>query len=123
MALDVAVRPRLRALADDLGIIRGYQDQTGKEWRETSDETRVLLIAAMGFDASTEEAAEAALKQLHHEARRHALDPVRVVEIATPELGEVAVNLAEPDAGPIRWALELVEESGRIHRSSGIEAR
>ncbi len=122
MPTDVATdRPILRSLADELGIISGYQDQTGAEWRETSDETRVLLLAAMGFDASTEEGAEAALEQLRRTQRERPLEPVRVVEVGTDDAGRVVVQLAAAQNEPLRWELELEEESGRVHRATGVE--
>src|ERR687895_2197898 len=122
MAVEVSThRPVLRSLADELGIIPGYQDQTGKEWRETSDETRVLLLAAMGIDASTEAAAEAALEELQRAGREETLDRVRVVEVGSPDAERVVVRLAEPQRTPVRWELELEEESGRVDRAAGVE--
>src|ERR671914_585483 len=56
----------VRALADHLGIIAEYVDQTGREKRATSDRTRVALLAAMRFDASSERAAADALAELRH---------------------------------------------------------
>ena len=124
MAVDVSTdRPALRALADEVGIIPGYRDQTGAEWRETSDETRVLLLAAMGVDASTEAAAEVALEALRREWGQRALDPARVVEIGSEDLRRVGVRLPEPQRSPVRWTLELEEESGRLHRAEGIAQR
>ena len=69
----------LRTLADRLGILSEYVDQTGRETRVTLDETRVALIAAMGFDASTEEHAESALDLLDANALERTLEPVRVM--------------------------------------------
>ena len=40
----VVTKSALHALADEAGIIPGYHDQTGREWREPSDETRRRLI-------------------------------------------------------------------------------
>src|SRR5688572_10913168 len=102
MAVEIGThRPLLRALSDELGIIPGYQDQTGKEWRETSDETRVLLVAAMGFDASTEAAAEAALEELRRERVERLVEPARVVQIRSADAEQVVVQLAEPQAGRV----------------------
>ena len=42
---------RLRLLAERLGIISEYLDQTGRQVRRTSDATREMLLAVMGFDA------------------------------------------------------------------------
>ena len=69
----------LRRLADRLGILPEYVDQTGRETRVTSDETRVAIIAAMGFDASTEARAAAALELLEARDLARALRPVRVI--------------------------------------------
>jgi 4-alpha-glucanotransferase len=122
MSVDVSThRPQLRALSDELGIISGYLDQTGKEWRETSDETRVLLLAAMGIDASTETAAEAALEELRRAQRERALEPVRVVEADSPDTERVVVQMSQPQRAPLRWELELAEESGRVDRAAGVE--
>jgi 4-alpha-glucanotransferase len=115
-------RPALDALAHEVGIIPGYHDQTGKEWRETSDETRVLLLAAMGIDASTEATAEAALEELRRTRRERPLEPARVVEIGTEDAARVVVHLGAPQGSPVRWELELEEESGRAHGASGVAA-
>ena len=69
----------LRTLADRLGILPEYIDQTGRETRVTSDETRVAILAAMGFDASTESRAASALELLDARELSRALRPVRVV--------------------------------------------
>jgi 4-alpha-glucanotransferase len=113
-------RPALRALADEIGIIPEYLDQTGTETRETSDETRVAFLAAMGIDAASEAAASAALEALRAEARLRPLAPVRVVQEAAAELGEVALHLPDPRTGDLSWTLELEEEDGSIHRSVGV---
>ena len=55
-------RPALRALAEQLGIQSSYVDQTGESLRLTSDATREQLLAAMGYDASTEAAARKVLR-------------------------------------------------------------
>ena len=122
MPTDVAThRPILRSLSDELGIIPGYQDQTGKEWRETSDETRVLLLAAMGVDASTEEAAAASLEEIRRARQARLIEPVRVVQMASDDADSVVVQLPEPQSASMRWELELEEESGRTSRATGIE--
>jgi 4-alpha-glucanotransferase len=69
----------LRALADRLGILPEYVDQTGRETRVTSDETRVAILAAMGFDASTTSRAASALDLLEARELARALRPVRVI--------------------------------------------
>jgi len=54
-------RPALAALATRLGIEDGYWSTLHRHWVGTSDATREALLAAMGFDASSEEAAGRAL--------------------------------------------------------------
>ncbi|HET6304742.1 MAG TPA: 4-alpha-glucanotransferase, partial [Myxococcota bacterium] len=64
-------RPRraLRRLADRLGILASYVPAGGGAPRRTSDATREVLVAAMGFDASSEAAAARALRAREEEAR------------------------------------------------------
>jgi hypothetical protein len=81
----------------------------------------VLLLAAMGIDASTEGAAAAALEDLRRERQERLLEPTRVVEVGTDNARHVVVQLPEPAAAPVRWELELVEESGKVHRAGGVE--
>ncbi|MGE5728330.1 MAG: 4-alpha-glucanotransferase [Gemmatimonas sp.] len=69
----------LRTLANRLGILPEYIDQTGREARVTSDETRVAILAAMGFDATTESRAASALELLEARELSRALRPVRVI--------------------------------------------
>ena len=69
----------LRSLANRLGILPEYLDQTGRETRVTSDDTRVAILAAMGFDASTESRAASALELLHARDLARTLPPVRVI--------------------------------------------
>lgn len=118
----IAAISALHRLADHYGIVAGYLDQTGREQRETSDETRVALLATMGVDASTEDAAARALEELEAAREREMLPPVRVVTTGAPRL-EAALALGEPFGGDIEWALELEEESGRVRRESGFLRR
>ena len=83
--------PALRELADRVGIVPEYLDQSGRETRVTSDETRVALLAAMGFDASDDAAARRALAHLDRRERDRLLAPVRV-----------ARGAAAGDAVPVR---------------------
>jgi 4-alpha-glucanotransferase len=80
--------------------------------RETTDRTRVALLAAMGIDASTERAAAAALDAWRAEARER--PAARVVErgaTRVPDLGLPAAAGAATEC-----EVEIVEESGRRHR-------
>ena len=120
--------PPLRALADRVGIIPEYRDQTGRETRETSDETRVALLAAMGMDASSDELAQHALDTIAQGERGELLEPVRVLALGGDLHGvDVAIAVpdgAVPDGGaPIGWTLELRDEGGAVHRATGRAAR
>jgi 4-alpha-glucanotransferase len=68
----VSARPRraLRRLADRLGILPAYAPAGGGPPRRTSDATREALVAAMGWDGSSEAAAARSLRAL--EAARRA---------------------------------------------------
>jgi 4-alpha-glucanotransferase len=106
-------RTALRELADRVGIIPEYLDQTGREVRRTTDATREALLAIMGFDAPTADAARGWLDALDHEERESIIEPVRVVERDDPRARQVRVRL--PDG--IRNAdvvLTLTEEQGHV---------
>ena len=109
----------LRALADRVGIIDEYLDQTGKETRRTTDATRVALLAAMGIDASTDDRAREALETLENEERTRLLAPVRVVaRDALRDSVDISVGAGEGRA-PRGWSAELREENGTVHRGGG----
>lgn len=108
-------RPRLRELADRLGIISEYVDQTGRHNRRTSDETREALLAIMGFDAPTEDAARGWLAELDHLERATIVAPVRVIERDDPALDRVRVRLP-PGVPTAEVALTLQEETGHVWR-------
>jgi 4-alpha-glucanotransferase len=106
-------RPRLNELADRLGIIPEYLDQTGRKIRRTSDGTREALLAIMGFDAPSEAAALGWLAELDHEEREAVLAPVRVVERDDPAARQVRVRLP-PGVRTAEVVLTLTEEAGHV---------
>ncbi|UCE85371.1 MAG: 4-alpha-glucanotransferase, partial [Deltaproteobacteria bacterium] len=63
-------RPRLRALAERLGILPGYRRSKGGAIRRSSDATRAALAGALGYDARDESAAAHSLERLRATARR-----------------------------------------------------
>ncbi len=107
-------RPTLRRLADRLGILPEYVDLSGRV-RRTSDHTRETLLAIMGFDAPTEDAARGWLAELDHEQRDAILDPVRVVERDDPGAARVRVRIP-PGADAADVELTLTEETGHEWR-------
>src|SRR5204863_8220217 len=80
-------------VADYMGIIPEYVDQTGREARVTSDETRRALLSALGVDAATDEEARASLVALRDRDRQQLIAPVRVVEYRDAAAGVLPVRL------------------------------
>ena len=106
----------MRALADRVGIIGEYVDQTGKERRATSDRTRVALLEAMGFPVSDDETAREALAALRDREREQLLPPVRVTTDAS---GPIGVALPPGWPSRVEWEIELEDEHGDILRRAG----
>ena len=104
----------LRALAERVGIIAEYVDQTGKERRATSDRTRRALLGSMGYDVSTDAAAAQALAALR--ARAQLLPPVRVTSDAA---APIALTLPRGWPSRVEWELALQDEQGKTRQRSG----
>jgi len=111
-------RPYLRSLADRMGILPAYVDISGVE-RITNDSTRVALLATMGLDASTEEAAGKALESLDRTRQRRLLAPVRVVCAHSEAARDVHLTIPGHDPAPIEWHIDLHTEDGTSHSTSG----
>ena len=107
-------------LADAVGIVPKYLDQTGKEWRKTSAESRTALLMAMGIDAADAFGAESALRALRAAERAELISPVRVVEVGDETATRhIAARLASPPNGEARWRLTLTLESGETSTADG----
>jgi 4-alpha-glucanotransferase len=104
---------RLRQLAERLGIISEYLDQTGRQVRRTTDATREALLSVMGFDAPTEDAAAGWLAELDHEASETLVDPVRVVRRDDKSARQVRIRLP-PGMRTADVDLILTEEGGHV---------
>lgn len=109
----------LRGLADLVGIVPSYVDQTGTETRATSDETRAAILRAMGIDASTPESAREALEEMRAREGARVVAPVRVVRRGDPDAARVELRVPEDAAGEAEWSVELVPERGEPRRLSG----
>src|SRR5690349_23415369 len=96
-------------LAARLGIEERFKDAQG-EIRETSADTRLRLLVAMGIHAADEEEAGAALAALEDDEWRRSLPAVRVV-IASSQPAAIEV-VARAGVRCIRWSLQL--ESGEV---------
>jgi 4-alpha-glucanotransferase len=113
----------LRRLADRVGILPEYVDQSGRETHVTSDETRVALLAALGIDASSDEAAREALAELEQRDAARLVPPVRVAVLREGPAGAVrTATLTRPRSwhGPVHWEIELRTEDGAVHESEGV---
>lgn len=110
-----ATRTSLRELARVHGILPGYDDLTGVR-RSTPDVTREALLAAMGVDASTEAAADAALERIEYERTRRMIGPATVLTA-----GETALRITLPAdvRGRITWQADLITEHGDRRASEG----
>ena len=101
-----AIDTPVKELADALGIVGEYVDQTGERTCVTTDETRRALLAAMGIDASADANVRDALDNLRAAERRRRIEPVRVVRIDEPDSRTIHVR-ASPGS---RWRLEVEPE-------------
>ena len=102
----------LARLADLVGILPEYLDQSGTETRVTSDRTRIAILGALGFDAHDERACEAALARLAEEDRNAPLDPVAVVGE-----GPVILGVRSPESfrsAPFEVVLTLEDGETRL---------
>jgi len=91
----------------------------------TSDATREALLAAMGFDGSTEERAAAGLRRLDPEPASLGLPPVSVLRGSkVRSLRSLALPIPEPWRGaPVVWRVEVRGEDGRVATSEGRTGR
>jgi 4-alpha-glucanotransferase len=123
MSATTTIPSALHALADRVGILPEYVDQTGRERRVTSDETRVAILAAMGIDASTDDAAERALRELEARDAERLLPPVCVlVRRAGSEGSPPSTRVTIPPrwrGRALSWSAELRTEEGAARRTTG----
>src|SRR5689334_4319652 len=91
----------LRELASRAGIYDDYYDHNGQR-RVTGDETRRRILAALGIDASSDDAARAALARQDADAANELIAPVHVVERDDPSAMRLHVRApgSRDDIGP-----------------------
>lgn len=112
-------RTVLHELAERVGIISEYLDQTGKETRKTTDATRIELLRIMGIDAANDESAMRALDALDAQERERIIEPVRVMRQGRARSVRTELALPEGWSGTIRWELVVEEEGGKRRKASG----
>ena len=110
-----AERPALRALAQRLGILDGYRNVDGRE-RQTSDETREALCAAMGFEAPDEASAVRALERTE---RSRLVEPVLVWREWAEGRPELIVDLDAAGDDVRDYRIDVRLEDGRLESASG----
>ena len=103
----------LTALAAHCGILDAYVPLTGGEPRVTTDETRAAILAAMGFDVSSDAAARQALDTLRAQEASRVLDPVRVVQHG-------ATSVSFRAAERVACTLTLRDESGALTKRDAV---
>ena len=112
-----ASRPALRRLADRVGIIDEYVDQTGKERRRTSDATREALLTALGFRVGSEAEARDAIRAMDEEADARLIPAVRVSSAA--RLAAEGIVLRAPRKGSPSWHVTVMLEDGATRELEG----
>lgn len=119
--IDRSSRRDALTLADRAGILREYRDVAGRVVRMT-DTTRVALLKALGFDASTARRAREALSELEQADRALLLSPVSV-QTPRPARGALIELRCPEDVRAMSWRLELTLESGGTVELSGARRR
>jgi glycogen operon protein len=109
---------QLRRLATHYGIADGYQGYHG-DVSVTTDQTRAVLLRAMGIDTSTRAALGAALRAAQREMSHTGLEPVRVLPEGADALRQVELRLPDDGATTLRYQLELELESGAVLLGEG----
>ncbi len=111
----------LRTLAERLGILPSYVSQDAREVRSTSDETRAAILAAMGYDASSEDLARAALDELTERDAERVAEPVRVArERDLPERELPERDPPDAERGGLRFH---IPDSWRVRAGERVEYR
>lgn len=110
-------RPRLRALAGACGVLEEYRALDGSR-RSVSDATCEALIAAMGIDGSTEDAAAESLRSQQAREQSRLVDAVAVVKEGAP--AKLRARGPEHWRGQaVRWTLVLSAEDGESKQLNG----
>jgi len=107
-------------LAELVGIIPKYLDQTGTEWRKCTPESRAAILGAMGIHAAAENGADVALRTMRQAERAELIAPVHVVGVDDDTATRhVEARLASLPNGEARWRLTLTLEKGETRNVEG----
>lgn len=111
-------RPWLHALADAVGIFPSYHDVSGREHR-LDDEAAAALLEAMGFDVSSEAAAEAALERLRATQRGRIIPPASVIVADEPAAPMLEIRVPDELLRPVAWRIDVRQETGEEFSFAG----
>jgi 4-alpha-glucanotransferase len=111
----------LRALAERAGILSSYVEQSGRQERHTSDETREALLAAMGLPAGDEREARETLETWEARERDVPIPPVRVARGAGGA-GELVARVPGGRRGAVGWRIAQQMPGGEDAERSGRSA-
>ncbi|HEX7477479.1 MAG TPA: glycogen debranching protein GlgX [Polyangiales bacterium] len=111
-------RSALRSLAEACGIVPSYLAYDGSQ-RAVDDDTRVLLLAAMGLPAQTEARAREQLQRVLAERTPEGIEPVRVLPAGSDALAELRVRVSAARERRVDYRLELTREDGSRASSEG----
>jgi 4-alpha-glucanotransferase len=100
-----------------MGILPRYTDQQGHTQR-TTDSTRELLLAAMGFDVSDAASLRHALQALKHDASITPIQPVAVCRIRSAHRDILTVQ-SPSGSRPTPYRLVVRREDGRHEEVEG----
>lgn len=115
-----SARPHLDALARLAGILPEYANALDGRPRSTSPDTAMALLAAMGHDASSEDAARRTLADLEQRRAGHLLDAVQVFQTGSADSGGPALEVRLPAGeGPFEWRVDLSREDGQAWTAEG----
>ncbi len=101
----------LDRLADRAGILAGYYDHEGT-WHDTPDETRVALLAVMGFDASDGAAADASLAAWDAREIAAMVQPARVARAGDARARRIPLRLAPHELAGALWRATIRADDG-----------
>jgi 4-alpha-glucanotransferase len=108
----------LLTLADRVGVLPEFTDIGGRR-RRTSNRTRVELLQALGYDASTEPAARRSLGKFDGEVRSQLIAPVQVLVEREGRAPSLPVRLPLRLPKHVDWVVEVRTESGDSVRTEG----
>ena len=106
----------LDRLAELAGIELQYVDAWGSR-RDLSSDTKLALLAAMGFSAATEDDRLRSLAALESAPWRRMIDEVVIVRADGPDQASAQIHHPAASADR-RLAWTVTEEGGRVHRGA-----